>query len=158
MEIRILPDPTPELEALVETHVAFCDGSAPADSCHRLPVSELFAPDITVWGAYEDGALVSMGALKRLSATEGEVKSMHTLAAGRGRGAGRAILGTIVAAAREAGLTSLSLETGVHDQFGAAVGLYRSFGFVDCPPFGSYRHDPHSRFLTLDLTTAEVPA
>ncbi len=31
------------------------------------------------------------------------------------------------------------------------VGLYAREGFTECPPFGSYRADPHSVFMTLML-------
>ena len=29
--------------------------------------------------------------------------------------------------------------------------MYARFGFQECPPFASYREDPHSVFLTLEL-------
>lgn len=157
MDIRILPAPTAAVEALVDAHVTFCDGTAPAESCHRLPVSALFAPDITVWGAFEGETLVGMGALKQLSRTDGEIKSMHTSAARRGKGTARAVLNVILRAARERGLTALWLETGVHPDFGPATALYRAHGFTDTGPFGSYVSDPHSLFLTLDLMTTEAP-
>ncbi|ETA50932.2 hypothetical protein P279_16930 [Rhodobacteraceae bacterium PD-2] len=158
MQIDVLTQPTPAFEALVETHTAFCDSTAPAESCHRLPVLRLFTPEITVWVAQEGGALIGMGALKVLSPTEGEVKSMHTRAEVRGRGAARAILRTILTAARAKGLPRLSLETGTHPAFAPAVALYRAEGFTETGPFGGYVIDPHSMFLTLDLTTAKEPA
>ncbi len=36
--------------------------------------------------------------------------------------------------------------------FEAARSLYTSFGFVPCPPFGSYKEDPNSVFMTIQLT------
>ena len=36
--------------------------------------------------------------------------------------------------------------------FEAARNLYTSFGFVPCPPFGSYKADPNSVFMTMQLT------
>jgi len=33
----------------------------------------------------------------------------------------------------------------------ACGALYRSHGFVECPPFGDYAPDPNSIFMTLDL-------
>ena len=60
----------------------------------------------------------------------------------------------IIADARSQGLERLSLETGSFDYFRPAVALYRAHGFVDCAPFGSYRPDPNSVFLTLDLSRA----
>jgi putative acetyltransferase len=45
----------------------------------------------------------------------------------------------------------LSLETGSFGYFAPAVALYEAHGFAECPPFGSYRLDPNSVFLTLSL-------
>lgn len=158
MQISILPEPTPAFEALVNTHTDFCDGTAPAESCHRLPVSRLFTPEITIWVAHEGDEMIGMGAVKVLDAANGEVKSMHTRAAARGKGVARAILSHIVAFSRAKGLTHLWLETGVHPDFKPAHALYQASGFVLTGPFGDYVLDPHSVFMTLDLTTKEVAA
>jgi len=48
-------------------------------------------------------------------------------------------------------MTRLSLETGSWDYFRPAIALYRSYGFVECPPFADYASDPNSIFMTLDL-------
>lgn len=155
MHIDVIPSPTPAFKALVDTHVTFCDGTAPAESCHRLPISALFAPDITVWGAFDGDELVGMGALKQLSPTAGEIKSMHTLAVARGKGTARAILNTILDAGARRGMTTFWLETGVHPDFAAARALYSAQGFTECGPFGTYVSDPHSTFMTktLEATT-----
>jgi putative acetyltransferase len=63
----------------------------------------------------------------------------------------RAMLRHIIAAARLRGMTRLSLETGSWDFFRPAHALYRSHGFVDCPPFADYRSDPNSLFMTREL-------
>jgi putative acetyltransferase len=57
----------------------------------------------------------------------------------------------IIATARERGVWRLSLETGSWDYFEPARALYRSHGFVECPPFADYVPDPNSIFMTLDL-------
>ena len=151
VEFRTLSKPTEDFADLVETHTAFCDGTAPPESCHRLPVSALFTPDLTVWVAEEDGALLGMGALKALSPTEGEIKSMHTRAAARGKGIARNLLETLLDTARARHYSRVSLETGVHPDFAAARALYTAYGFTECPPFGDYQPDPHSLFMTLSL-------
>ena len=46
----------------------------------------------------------------------------------------------------------LSLETGSMEAFTPARELYESFGFSYCPPFGDYRPDPNSVFLTKVLS------
>ncbi|WP_420569267.1 GNAT family N-acetyltransferase [Thalassovita sp.] len=156
MELAILSAPTPAFEALVNAHTDFCDTTAPPESCHRLPVSRLFTPDLTVWTVMEQDDLIGMGALKELSDTDGEIKSMHTRSAARGKGVARKILRTILTEAKSRGYTGLWLETGVHPGFNAARALYQSHGFAECPPFGDYALDPHSVFMTLDLTKNEA--
>jgi putative acetyltransferase len=57
----------------------------------------------------------------------------------------------IMAAARKRGLSRLSLETGSWPYFASARALYARHGFAECPPFGDYRPDPNSVFMTLAL-------
>ena len=76
---------------------------------------------------------------------------MRTPRALRRRGAGRAILNHIIGVARARGYERLSLETGPMATFQAAQSLYASAGFVYCGPFGDYREDPHSVYMTLRL-------
>ena len=124
---------------------------SPPEQVFALDVSKLRAPDITFWTVWEGERLVGCGALKELSPLHGEIKSMRTPALARGRGAGRAVLAHIVAVARQRGYATLSLETGSHPAFEAAQTLYRSQGFTLSGPFGSYRADPHSVFMELQL-------
>lgn len=137
----------PAFAALVERHMHFCDGTAPAESCHRLPLSELAAPDVTVWTAHADGTLLGMGALKAI-AQGGEIKSMHTVAEARGQGVGKAMLSMILREARARGYEALWLETGAHPDFTAARRLYAAHEFAETTPFGDYVADPHSIFMT----------
>ena len=108
---------------------------------------------MTFWSAWEDDAIVAVGALKRLSADHGEVKSMHTAETARGLGVGSAMLRQIMAAARARGMSRLSLETGSWAYFAPARAFYARHGFVECPPFGEYRADPNSVFMTVVLGT-----
>jgi putative acetyltransferase len=94
---------------------------------------------------------VGVGALKPLDPGHGEIKSMHTAEAARGRGVGSALLRQIMAEARAAGLRRLSLETGSWPYFLPARALYARHGFVECGPFGDYREDPNSIFMTIQL-------
>ena len=94
---------------------------------------------------------MGVGALRRLSATHGEIKSMHTVGTSRRAGIGTAILRHIIEAARAMGMTRVSLETGSWDYFNPARSLYRRHGFIECPPFADYTEDPNSVFMTLEL-------
>ncbi|MEE3703942.1 hypothetical protein V2H43_11070, partial [Pasteurella multocida] len=56
--------------------------------------------------------------------------------------------------ARARGVARISLETGSQPFFAAARALYAKHGFAECPPFGGYRADPNSTFMTLGLQPA----
>jgi len=141
----------PRVVALLHTHLTRARAETARGSAHALDLSGLRAPEVTFWSAWEGDTVVGVGALKRLSAAHGEVKSMHTAEAARGRGVGSALLGQILAAARASGMSRLSLETGSWPYFAPARALYARHGFVECGPFGEYREDANSVFMTLAL-------
>ena len=139
------------VHSLLREHLTNMHELSPPESVHALDLSKLRSPDVTFWTVWEDDVLLGCGALKELSPTHGEVKSMRTPRALRRRGAGRAVLTHIVDEAKQRRYERLSLETGSHEAFRAAQELYRSFGFEYCGPFGDYRMDPNSVFMTLEL-------
>jgi putative acetyltransferase len=141
----------PRVIALLETHLISARAETAPGSAHALDLIGLQSPDVSFWTIWEDEALLGIGALKRLSADHGEVKSMHTAQSVRGRGVGSAILRHIIATARARGMSRLSLETGSWEYFRPAHALYASHGFVECPPFADYVSDPNSIFMSLDL-------
>jgi len=104
-----------------------------------------------VWSAWDGQTLVGVGALKRLDAEAGEVKSMRTAPGHLRRGVAAAVLEHIIGQARAAGLKRLSLETGTGAQFEPALALYRRRGFVDGGPFADYRPSAFNQFLHLQL-------
>lgn len=141
----------PQVHALLQEHLDHMHELSPPESVHALDLSRLRSPDITFWTLWQDDELLGCGALKELTPTHGEVKSMRTPATLRRRGAGRALLKHIVETAAGRGYERLSLETGTGPAFEPAHRLYESAGFVPCGPFGSYREDPYSAFMTLVL-------
>ena len=141
----------PRVVDLLHTHLTRARAETAPGSAHALDLSGLRAPEVTFWSAWEEDAVVAVGALKRLSADHGEVKSMHTAEAARGRGVGSAMLRHIMAAAGAGGMSRLSLETGSWVYFAPARALYARHGFVECGPFGEYREDPNSVFMTVAL-------
>lgn len=138
----------PRVIALLEEHAANMLANSPRESCHFLDLSELKAPDVTFWSAWDGETLLGCGALKQLDAAHGEVKSMRTAAQHLRRGTGAALLSQILAAARARGYKRLSLETGSSPAFEPAIALYRQFGFTETGPFAGYKLDPYSRFLS----------
>jgi putative acetyltransferase len=140
-----------EVHALLREHLANMHELSPPESVHALDLTKLRAPDITFWTIWDCSLLLGCGALKELTPTHGEVKSMRTPNDLRRRGAGRAILAHIVAEARSRGYRRLSLETGSMQAFEPAQRLYQSFGFTFCGPFADYKADPNSAFMSLEL-------
>jgi putative acetyltransferase len=141
----------PEIHALLNEHLRNMYALSPPESVHALDLDRLRSPEITFWTAWDGARLIGCGALKELDALHGEIKSMRTPEALRRRGAGRAILNHIIAVARSRGYQRLSLETGSMEAFRPAQKLYESAGFSFCAPFGAYREDPNSAFMTLHL-------
>jgi putative acetyltransferase len=147
----------PEVHALLAEHLEDMRTITPHEHVHALDVSRLRTPDVSFYTAWDDDGLAGCGALKALSATHGEIKSMRTPAARRRRGAGRAMLLHLLAEARRRGYERVSLETGASEAFRAAHTLYESVGFTRCGPFGDYPASPHSVFMTLALRVTHSP-
>jgi putative acetyltransferase len=141
----------PRVVDLLHIHLTSARAETAPGSAHALDLTGLQSPDISFWTMWDDETLVGIGALKRLSADHGEIKSMHTAQSMRGKGAGSAMLRHIIAVARARGMACLSLETGSWDYFRPARAFYRGHGFIECPPFADYVLDPNSVFMSLDL-------
>jgi putative acetyltransferase len=137
-----------EIRALLETHLSETAPWSPPESRHALDLTALRAPAITFWTAWDEAVLLGCGALLALDPRHGEIKSMHTAKAARGRGVAAAILTRIMEEAGRRGYRRLSLETGSMAAFAPARALYARFGFEVTGPFGTYRPDPHSCFMT----------
>jgi putative acetyltransferase len=145
-------DPLAEdVRELLRQHLAFARAHTPPEGVYALEVDGLLEPAVTLFSYRVDGELLAVGALKRLDPGHAELKSMHTAAAARGRGIGRAMVGHLVAVARERGYRRVSLETGSTPAFAPARSLYARAGFTPCAAFGDYPPSPGSAFMTLAL-------
>ena len=136
---------------LIQIHLAGMAENSPPESIHALNVAKLKQPNITFYSAWEGDELLGCGALKELSSTHGEIKSMRTAEKHVRKGVARAILQHLVNEAKTRGYKKVSLETGSMDAFLPARNLYKSFGFAYCEPFDQYTDDPNSTFMTLNL-------
>jgi putative acetyltransferase len=141
----------PEVHSLLREHLASMHQLSPPESVHALDVERLRRPEVTFWCAWDGAELLGCGALKELSPSHGEVKSMRTARAHLRKGVARALLAEIVAEARRRSYARLSLETGSPAAFQPAQRLYASFGFSYAGPFADYVEDPNSVFMTLAL-------
>ena len=142
----------PRVLDLVQAHARRARAETGRGSAHALDASALRSPDVAFWSVWQGEEVLAVGAVKRLSDDHGEVKSMHTVEAARGRGVGTALLRHMIDWARAHGMTRLSLETGTWPYFASARALYARNGFVECPLFGEYGEDPNSVFMTLPLS------
>lgn len=140
-----------EIVRLLTEHLDDMKSITPPESVHALGADALRAPGITLWSAWEGGALLGCGALKALDAASGEIKAMRTADAHRRKGVAAKILEHLIAEARRRGYRRLYLETGAAPAFVAARTLYLSYGFALRGPFADYVEDPNSVFMSLDL-------
>lgn len=155
MQMEIVTDDLrgPEIAALLQSHLELMRSQSPACSVHALDLDALRTPQITFWSAWLDGDLLGCVALKTLNSDHGEIKSMHTAKAARGRGIAAKMLIHLEQHARACGIDQLSLETGSQDGFEPARTLYSKFGYAICPPFGDYVPDSNSTFMTKSLSS-----
>ena len=153
VSIRLDDLSDPRIAEFLEEHLADMRRTSPPESVHALDLDKLRQPGIRFWTVWQaDDQLVGTGAIKHLDETHAELKSMRTRAAYRGRGIAQQLLLHLIEQARTHGYRRLSLETGTHAFFAPAHRLYLRHGFVECGPFADYVPDPHSRFMTRELT------
>ncbi len=138
----------PRVAALLDDHLAEMEPTAPPESRHGLTIDQFRMPAVRLWVAESGSAVVGSVALKDLGRGHLELKTMRVSPAVRGQGVGRALLAHAITEARASGAEWVSLETGVAPAFDAARALYTGAGFTPCEPFGDYRPDRHSMFLT----------
>ena len=157
MKVGIADVNDPQVVELVQLHTAGMIENSPPDKSFALGVSDLKAPEINLYGAWSEGILMGIGALKTLSSNQGEIKSMRTHHNFLRRGVGANILERIILDAEKMGLKRLSLETGVGEVYQPALSLYRRYGFESGDAFGDYASaelgysGDFNQFLHLDL-------
>lgn len=96
--------------------------------------------------ARADGGIVGCAALKRLPDGTCEMKRLYVRPAGRGSGAGRALVEALIARARELGYEAMRLDT--LPTMDTARALYLSLGFR---PIGRYNDNPIEGVLFFEL-------
>ena len=126
----------PRLAAFLQAHLDDMEPTAPPESRHGLDLAALQRPGVRLWVATDEEGIVGTAALSALDEQHEELKSM---------------LAHVLDDARARGVARVSLETGSMAFFAPAHALYASAGFEPCGPFGSYRDDPLSTFMTLAL-------
>ncbi|WP_417622223.1 GNAT family N-acetyltransferase [Parasphingorhabdus sp.] len=151
MDIRLDDLSGQQVQDLLAAHLAGMQQNSPPDSVYALDLSGLQDSDMSVWTVWDGEGLMGVGALKQLSASTGEIKSMRTDPGHLRKGVGLALLDHIISEARRRGYRRLSLETGSGPDFEAALSLYRRRGFENGAPFGDYEPSAFNQFLHLEL-------
>jgi putative acetyltransferase len=141
----------PDVRELLARHLDYARANTKPEEVYALEADALVDPAVTFFSYRVDGELLGVAALKRLDDAHAEIKSMHTAAAARGRGIGRALVDHLVAVGRARGYRRLSLETGAGPAFAAARALYASARFEPCGPFADYDGSPNSAYMTRSL-------
>jgi len=149
MQIIEVTSETDDIQSLISVHKAFCEAVSPPEACHAVTTDAPEVSDFRYWLARDGDEVLGCIALKQLGDHHGEVKTMHVLESGRGKGAGKALVQRLINEARKIGMTRLSLETGTNPPFAASRALYAQFGFAPCEPFAGYFQHPFSYFMTL---------
>lgn len=152
MNIQIGSLDNPQIVNLIREHLAAMEPTAPAESRHALDLNGLSDDSITLWAVWDGNQLAGIAALKHLSQTHAEIKSMKTAKSFLRKGIASQLLSHIIEEAKQSGYQQLSLETGSMDFFAPARKLYSSFGFLECGPFEGYVEDPNSVFMTKYLS------
>lgn len=139
----------PEIIDLLHKSDLYAQSLYPPESNHLVDLETLETSTVSFFVARHEGAIVGCCALVEAGDGTGEIKRMFVDSRARGLKIGRRLLERVEVQARDLGLAAIRLETGIHQP--EAIGLYRSAGYVDIEPFGSYLPDPLSLFMEKPL-------
>jgi putative acetyltransferase len=152
MDVRAGDFTDPRVLDLLRDHLAGMHANSPPGSVYALDLSGLQQPSISFFTVWNGDELLGCGALKQIDASTGELKSMRTAARHVRKGVGAHLLEHLLALARSRGYARVCLETGSGPAFGAAIAMYRKYGFEPGPAFGDYVATEFNQFLHLALT------
>jgi GNAT superfamily N-acetyltransferase len=114
----------------------------PGSSVHTLDLQSVTPENTIFLVGYLEDEPVACGAIRKIEPGVGEIKRVYVKPAMRRQGLSRRLLHRLEEEARQAGLTTLKLETGTRQP--ESLGLYRRAGYYDIPKFGEYVDDPFS--------------
>ena len=116
-------------------------------------IAKFLPPNGRLMLAFIDGKACGIGCLKSINDEIGEIKRMYVDPSFRNIGAGRAILQSLLTAAKETGYTKVRLDSPKFME--AAHSLYRSIGFADIPVYDEVEIPEKFRqyllFMEIDL-------
>jgi len=140
--IAASPDSADAVALIAELDAHLGSRGYPVTSRHGYSVEKLLREGVAFFVTRCDGLAAGCGGVQLYGQEYAELKRMYVRPGFRGRGLGRSMLNHLAEYSRRHGVTTLRLETGIHEA--AAIGLYESFGFRRRAPFGEYREDAFS--------------
>lgn len=136
----------PDIIALIADLDAYQLTLYPPESVYALDLAALKQPHVLFAVARDaQGAALGCGAMV-VTPEFGEVKRMYVRPQARGQGLARRLLSMLEREAAERGCTRYALETGPAQP--EAIALYEKLGYRHCGPYGDYRDDPLSVFMS----------
>ena len=123
----------------------------PNESRFGSSAATLLAQAACFFVARLEGRAVGCGGFVADADGAAELKRIFVEPAARGGGIGRLLVVTLEGAARQQGVHTMRLETGVKST--EAIALYRRLGYGERGPFGSYQPDPLCVFMEKRLIT-----
>ncbi|MCY1668718.1 GNAT family N-acetyltransferase [Rhizobium sp. SL86] len=148
------PPRQPGVIRLLELSSAYAASLYPAESNHMLPLEELEEPSVSFFVARRGTDVLGCASLVRYEDGTAEIKRMFVDSEARGLKLGKRLLETLEDEARRLGIGVIRLETGIYQP--EAIGLYRTAGYVEIEPFGSYKPDPLSLFMEKRVTETQT--
>lgn len=129
----------PDVTALLEAHFAALVAIIKTDN-RLLNVSALRHPSIAIFTVRSatSNELMGCAALKEISPSRGEIKSMRTAVNHQNKGVAGALIRHILSVAKDRVYKELILETGAQKDFAPARALYSRYGFITCDGFEGY--------------------
>ena len=138
----------PEVNQLLIKHFIELKAVSPKGSTHVLDIPGLKVSSIKFWSFWEQDHLMGCGALKFLQKNHGELKSIRLHDKFRGQNNGIKVINHLINEAKKLKIERLSVETGAGSFFDPAKKLFNKSGFKPCPPFGHYKEDVNSLYLS----------
>ncbi len=142
-----------EVHELLTKHFVELRAASPEGSAHVLDIPGLKVSSIKFWSLWQDKKLIGCGALKFLEKDHGEFKSIRIHDNFRNKGYGIHVITHLISEARRLKIKRLSIETGAGNFFLPARKLFKKCEFEECQPFGHYKEDVNSVYLTKIIST-----
>jgi GNAT superfamily N-acetyltransferase len=111
---------------------------------HLPELTSLKPPDGIIYLLGDEGNIVGMGAIRKLSDETGEIKRMYIRPLYRGRGYGKQMLNKLLEAGRELGCSTFRLET---SQLSISTSLQVSLNEMNIPRAKRLLHFDDIKFL-----------